>query len=78
MYWKVRWEASPVNGEPMRTMVVYKDAEVLLLRDSQKQGHCLGADDRALHNVTEHVQAESSRSQADPKPERHEDVLNIR
>ena len=25
MYWKVRWEASPVDGEPMRTMVVYKD-----------------------------------------------------
>ena len=25
VYWKVRWESSPVNGEPMRTMVVYKD-----------------------------------------------------
>ena len=25
VYWKVRWEASPADGTPMRTMVVYKD-----------------------------------------------------
>jgi len=27
VYWKVRWESSPVNGEPMRTMVVYKESQ---------------------------------------------------
>lgn len=25
VYWKIRWEESPVDGKPMRTMVVYKD-----------------------------------------------------
>lgn len=25
MYWKVRWEASPVDGGTLRTMVVYKE-----------------------------------------------------
>jgi len=25
VYWKVRWEASPVDGATMRTMVVYKE-----------------------------------------------------
>eukprot|EP00438_Fugacium_kawagutii_P001343 Skav226327 [mRNA] locus=scaffold3301:697255:705085:- [translate_table: standard] len=27
VYWKIRWEESPVDGQPMRTMVVYKDRE---------------------------------------------------
>eukprot|EP00435_Cladocopium_sp_Y103_P041113 s1509_g11.t1 len=27
VYWKVRWEASPVDGTPMRTMVVYKESQ---------------------------------------------------
>eukprot|EP00656_Telonema_subtile_P019956 TRINITY_DN21146_c0_g1_i1.p1 TRINITY_DN21146_c0_g1~~TRINITY_DN21146_c0_g1_i1.p1 ORF type:complete len:457 (-),score=119.82 TRINITY_DN21146_c0_g1_i1:108-1478(-) len=26
MYWKIRWEASPVDGDEHRTMVVYKDS----------------------------------------------------
>eukprot|EP00929_Paragymnodinium_shiwhaense_P063240 TRINITY_DN31603_c0_g5_i1.p1 TRINITY_DN31603_c0_g5~~TRINITY_DN31603_c0_g5_i1.p1 ORF type:complete len:746 (+),score=133.22 TRINITY_DN31603_c0_g5_i1:153-2390(+) len=27
VYWKVRWEASPVDGQAMRTMVVYKESQ---------------------------------------------------
>lgn len=27
VYWKVRWEASPADGTPMRTMVVYKESQ---------------------------------------------------
>jgi len=27
VYWKVRWEASPVDGATMRTMVVYKESQ---------------------------------------------------
>ncbi|CAE7151794.1 unnamed protein product [Symbiodinium pilosum] len=36
VYWKVRWEASPVTGEPMRTMVVYKESQESFKIDPEK------------------------------------------
>jgi len=36
VYWKVRWEESPVDGEAMRTMVIYKESSEPVKRDPNK------------------------------------------
>lgn len=37
VYWKVRWETSPVDGQTMRTMVIYKESQEIVKIDPSRE-----------------------------------------